>query len=902
MGQSNSNSSPIPSSVDSKTATTAAQWEWKSNIDPFSLEEAKWEPYKPLDNYLLEKAFSNKEKDVDLGDYIVSLQNMLQKKKNDLFKQRPVRRNTEYFNQEKKTKEEENTRGKRFFGAETPKTFNNVFGNLSDYLRFFENRNPEIKKFVAMLNDIEASKNLDQLNNNILPFILSCLREESKKLPKILDQKQLSKHEKYQMQLLLLFQEQLTSVKQFYAHILKAYTMEGFLYPNLNRYLRNEDWIQLDSLLPYAYCLCKAFFHLELLSKNKNLSQGKMILYRGAQFDQNALSQYDPKSIKNFCWNGMTSTSTNRRVSESFMSVNIDATRVPVMFIIEVPLSGADMKSATWIDIKSFSAIPNEDEIVLAPGSVFELLKVVSINSKKGAEIYLRLMTDVEKLVHQGQIMHGAMQSEMIQDSAIKIVCLEGNELVEAIAHLKGNQIIEEVEFCLCKFNEKALGTLIETLRKIPKLKKLIFISSSSLDKTHYSTVFQHLAKTHLTQLEIYDKTLSSQNQLCLAQAMNQFTSLTSLSLEFSGCPYINNTSIHNFCSQGIKHLTKLTSLNLSFSAIFNITDEVLSTLCFQGIKYLIKLTSLTLNFSDCPQITDKGLTSLHTQGIKCLVALQSLYLNFSGCKRITDEGLNNLCSQGIKPLKKLTSLNLHLIWCDKITTKGQQNIQAFLQSYQQIHSEDNQIARHVIFTRKLQASLPSNPEKESLDIQVNTNPYPTIKHVTDKLNKHSKTLRSLTLHFPQSSSIANQSLIDLCSQGIKHCTLLTSLTIDLTWCFAISDETLEALSQTIRNFTSLASLNLSFQGCIMITDKGLNALCSQGLKNLKELKSLSLDFSTVHGITDEGLNNLCSQGIKNLSSLTSLDLKLEDCRQITDIALKNFHKVLKYFGFSNSQ
>jgi len=782
-----------------------AQWQYKANPTPFSSEKGNWEPYEPFDNYMLERAYYTKQNEVDLGEYIVSLKDKLQRRKDNHFKQRPIRRNKDYFepNEEVEGSQDEKERAKRYLGIEKPRTFNNVFGGLQDYLGFFEYRNPDIKNFVSKFNEIEASNDLEQLNQRILPIILDGIKIEAKSIPKIKDKKQLLKHEKYEKQLFSLLQGEVTSFQQFYSKILKVYTMEGFLYKNLNCYLRDENWIQLDSLLPYAYCLCKAFFSHELISSAGkrelgNIDQdGTIILYRGAQFDQETLDCYIPEVIKNFCWNGMTSTSTNRRVAEKFMYRNIPMEKIPIMFVIEIPVSLADAKNTTWMDIKSFSAVPREDEVVIAPGSAFELVRV--FKDRKGVEINLRLMTTVTKLAHQGQILHGVMHSNMMKDGEYKIVCLEGKELLDAIVHLKGNQIVEDLEFCICIFDKDALANLVKTLKSMLKLKRLAFVSSKSDNEVHFSPVFEELKHIPLHTFEICDEKMTDSSLYFLAKGIYHFTSLTSLKLDFSHCSKITNEGLKKLGSEGIKYLTKLTYLNLNFSSCSSITDEGIKSLSYEGIRFLTLLTSLSLNFTRCENIKDEGLRNLSSQGIKYLTSLTSLNLNFhNNSSSITDEGVKNLACEGIKHLTSLISLKLNFDFCQQITDEG-------------------------------------------------------LRSLTCEGIKHLTSLTSLSLNFSDCSKITDQGLNHLSCEGIQCLKSLQSLNLNLFWC-KITDEGIKNLrSQGIQHLTSLTSLNLNFSHCSKITDTGLKDLISQGIKSLTQLTSLNLDFSACSSITDKG-------------------------------------------------
>jgi len=70
------------SGLSTTKVSSKGKWQWKSNPDPWSKsEEPQWTSYSPEHNYLLEKAYYDQQKEVDLGDYIVSLKDMIQKRK-----------------------------------------------------------------------------------------------------------------------------------------------------------------------------------------------------------------------------------------------------------------------------------------------------------------------------------------------------------------------------------------------------------------------------------------------------------------------------------------------------------------------------------------------------------------------------------------------------------------------------------------------------------------------------------------------------------------------------------------------------------------------------------------------------------------------------------------------------
>ena len=913
--QPQSESQPIADtwSSEQSTSESQAQWEWQSNPNPWSSEQPEWTPYNPMTNHILEEAHKSNQKAIDLGDYVVlvSDKHIIQQNKKIATRQRPVRRILKQIEESKMGQED--LRKKRFYGIEPPKTYNKTFGSLKDFLLFFANRGPEIKNFVTILQEAEASQDLERLNKDILPQIVASIKEESTKVTDKTGEEKI----------IGLFEKTFVSFQEFYGTILKAYTIEGFLYKNMNRYLRTEDWTQLHCLLPYTYCLCKVFLQSELASVNNQpandgKNDDKLILYRGMRLDEASLSQYEPQIASNFSWISVTSTSTNRKMAEMFMNNSkADDNKVPVMFIIEVSLSIENLPSTSWIDAKPFSDFPTEDEIILCPGSTFQLIDIR--RNKNKAEVQLKLISDVGKLAHQGQIMHGAMHAETITGTIGQIYCLEKNELAEAIYYLKGNQLIENIEFNLCKFDTNTLTKLVDTIPTLPRLKRLKCFSVSSEDNTHLDIILKVLSQTEIDILEISDQLLEDEQHIILfAGGIKYLTSLTGLSLDFRGSKYITDGGVKSLCSDGLKHLVSLNTLLLDFSRCRDITDEGVKSLCSDGLKQLTSLKFLCLRFVDCCRITDKGVESLCSDGLKHLSSLLSLTLNFTNCYKIKDNGLKNLscdglkyltsliyltlrfnqcweikdvgveslCSVGLEHLTSLEDLDLHFEDCWQITAKGKELIKSWLDK---VKNQNKTIDAEPIGVRRSQTYNFKRGKKDEI--------LKGKKADNEKaLNlAHTENKRKILL-----PKMLENGQVDY-KVGIKSLISLTDLTLDFELCKSIQDQGVKSLCSDILNhLTSLTTLTINFENCYGITDEGVKSLCSNGLKHLTSLTALSLNFTSCYHITDVGVLSLCSDELMHLNSLKALTLNFKGCSRVSNAGFTKLKTRLKYFGFES--
>ena len=868
------------------------QWQWKSNPDPWSkAEPPQWKSYTLEHSYLIEKAYYDQQKEVDLGDYIVYLLDLLQWKKGDPKAQRPIRRINCLDD------EEMNDRSTRYFETELPKTINKIFGGLEDFITFFSRRNQEILEFRNQFKEFEESNDFNILNQKIIPILIDCfkkvlLKPNSEQLQEgplsVFKKKALLRMKERIEELISLFQKEFLSPEEFYGRIFRAYTMDTDLYPILNNYLRNENWVEVDKLLSYALCLCKSFFNLTPQANSAPGDQigefktpSSILLYRGTAFDEFALSFYNREKVQYFSWNSVTSTSKSKTTAEDFMykTADIANKKYPVMFLIEVPLaSECEPEYLKWVDIHQYSAIPKEDEVVLPPGSVFELAEV-STNQDKISIIKVKLRNEIKSLAHGGMMMQGALQSQLMTEKEAKVTCLEREELHQALMSLGGNKLIEEVEFCLCTFDKKLLNKMFEILPTLQRVKTLKFIACNSEDN---EKMIQEGERCGVIKIEVIEASNFFQMIYNEKRDQKYWVALRELDIDFRSRRSLKDEELDDEVSQRLKYFNQLTSLSINFEQCSQITDKGAKSLA-KCLNYLTKLTNLNLNFDQCTKITDKGMDSL-AQSLNSLTQLVHLNINLKECTRITDEGVNSL-AQNLNSLTQLTHLNLNFQGCYQITDGIAKSLAKAINSLTHLISLNINFSQCGRTTGKGVDTSASEGLKflsllKSLNLGFswveNARPLSQgLRHITQ--------LTSLTL----SNLYYDDEEIDIfVSDGLKYLVQLTSLTLRLSkYQFKeIADKGLEILaSQGLKSLTSLTSLDLEFYRCNEITDRGVDSLASKGLKHLLQLKSLALEFNDCRELTEEGVSSLMSQGLKNLTQLTSLILDFTDCNAITD-------------------
>lgn len=131
------------------------------------------------------------------------------------------------------------------------------------------------------------------------------------------------------------------------------------IYNDLNSALRNEDRSEVEPFFPYLRVFLQALDKVEKIKKNT-------VLYRG--ISKNLSHLY--KQGSHVTWWNVVSCSADETIAKGFCSSSDDFT----LFRVE---------SFSAAPIQEFSAIPDEDELIISPGTTFEIVKVSGKTSRK---------------------------------------------------------------------------------------------------------------------------------------------------------------------------------------------------------------------------------------------------------------------------------------------------------------------------------------------------------------------------------------------------------------------------------------------------------------------------------------------------------------------------------------
>ncbi|CAF1074100.1 unnamed protein product [Didymodactylos carnosus] len=319
-----------------------AQWYWNSSYDPWSTSgKEEWTKYSDIQSEIIEEAFNGKSKTelAELDNYWINLKDSVQISKSDQNKQRPIQRVLI------KRNENEGLREQRFFLPHPLKPFNH-------------NHRSNAYTFLSLWKKGKQLSNAEIVEQAAVGIIL--------------EGKQLDEHRESQW-----IAEKLTAVKnknrqEIYNCCIMLYTMECFLYKLINKALRENDRSKEKTLGPFCYILFRSWF----LDANNYRQQ----LYRGVNTDENMVKSYNEATGETRCWDSFTSTSKSRKKAESFGNT---------LFTI-------DATNNTGIDIAPSSRYPDEEEVLLPPGTVFQIIKVKPAPETGKTYIDLKLKHDTD--------------------------------------------------------------------------------------------------------------------------------------------------------------------------------------------------------------------------------------------------------------------------------------------------------------------------------------------------------------------------------------------------------------------------------------------------------------------------------------------------------------------------
>jgi len=407
--------------------------------------------------------------------------------------------------------------------------------------------------------------------------------------------------------------------------------METFICYWLNELLRSEDWEEINVLTPYLVCLVYTFKRSEYISKYQESRKGwlynvfgyapkqKLCLYRGAALRKEHFELYVKENVKYFSWNGVTSTSRDQNIAINFIRLSLEKARnltepkVGVIFKIEAELSSSeDCQGMIDIYENSCSEYPDEQEVILAPGTVFKLIKTRLIG-KDIHEISLKVTKEFEK--EKVELLGYLQYQAILKDKAI-IDGFPSQQSFRLLELLKGNKLIKKLEIKNSGIEEHIMEE-IESLRKTTHVKKEDFkLFSNTIVVSSLGFLAHYFSAEKLNEIFIYNKIRFKEGK-----SLKKYEEIESLTLSEEALERIYQNNQLKELGEKIKNESQMKELDLSIKS-----TEFIS--CLEGLKDLKSLQSLRLRINKKRGISKEGFELLcHAIGSSLL----GLYLECGG-------------------------------------------------------------------------------------------------------------------------------------------------------------------------------------------------------------------------------------------------------------------------------
>jgi len=169
-----------------------------------------------------------------------------------------------------------------------------------------------------------------------------------------------------------------------------CYTDNSFIHQCTNSVLRKENISQVYSYRYIIKLICQQLkrLHKPFIDKYTNEKQKNLLrVYRG-QYLKLEHIELLRKNIKNLIsLNGFVSTSINRDIAIQFIRNRYEEGLEPVLFKIEIDMTSEH--SVAFADISNFSKYPEEEEVLLSIGSVFQVKSVELVDLDDQPKMYV---------------------------------------------------------------------------------------------------------------------------------------------------------------------------------------------------------------------------------------------------------------------------------------------------------------------------------------------------------------------------------------------------------------------------------------------------------------------------------------------------------------------------------
>ena len=358
------------SSTASTSKTERIVWMWKSNA-----EADEWKRYSGIENQMIEFAYQQNEKQVELDDFWIDFTGQIQMSKTEANKQESIKRVTELS--------DGYVRGERFVLEQpqlTAKSFETGGGAFLPAAGFYQAKiNEELVEKAAAGIEEEGAK-LGRRKE--AEFIANKLRKVKEKWNKKWTGRKQEKCEGIWFEERHEWDKEIREwEKEIRECCVKLYTIESFLYKLVNKVMREAEkrmildgWFHENStsefeserdenygrtLGPYCWILQK---YLWTAPNEKGI-----VVFRSANLTNEMIDGYKKHVSDQVRWDWFSSTTKNKDIALFYDGNTI--------FQIHIPPDVAHTETNA-VTISSLSEFSTEDEVLLSIGTVIQIKQV----------------------------------------------------------------------------------------------------------------------------------------------------------------------------------------------------------------------------------------------------------------------------------------------------------------------------------------------------------------------------------------------------------------------------------------------------------------------------------------------------------------------------------------------
>jgi hypothetical protein len=321
-----------------KTDKTAVFWYFQSGNSSSDESNTEWVKYRDIEIEIIEDVYQEGKTEVFLDAYRIDLKKFIQVSESDPTQQCHVRRDMD-------CRLEENLREERFC-SELVLASPQSYGSVQAWCTFLITWLDSTAGKRALVDFFSA---IDSCADGILE---EAIKSNSNS---ITEAKWMAK---------LLHSCKTKSRQEVTKTCIHLYTRESFLYRILNTALRNNDHSKIATLGPLCY----------LIQDFTRTFKGFIgTVYRGLSLSSEQILTYKQAVGSWHTWPSFTSTSKNRKMAEI---------RGNTLVIITVAKYNHS-NFVRGLEIAEMSHFPNEEEVLLPAGVIFQIISVKKYSSQK---------------------------------------------------------------------------------------------------------------------------------------------------------------------------------------------------------------------------------------------------------------------------------------------------------------------------------------------------------------------------------------------------------------------------------------------------------------------------------------------------------------------------------------